>query len=51
MCDGLINVLDERKRRAGMTVNYIEMIWLVMTILKVVMKGREKLIEWAILGD
>jgi hypothetical protein len=44
-------LLDERKRRTAMTVNSIEMILLVMTILKMVMKGWEKLIEWVILED
>jgi len=34
-----------------MTVNCIEIILLVMTILKMVMKGWEKLIVWAILED
>jgi hypothetical protein len=44
-------LLDERKRRTGMTVNSIEMILLLMTILKMVTKGREKLVEWAVLED
>jgi hypothetical protein len=43
--------LDERKRRTGMPVNCIEMILLVMTILKMVTKGQEKLTEWAVLED
>jgi len=34
-----------------MSVNCIEMILLVMTILKMVSKGQEKLIEWAVLED
>jgi hypothetical protein len=44
-------LLDERKKSTDMTVNCIEMILLVMTILKMVTKGREKLIELAILED
>jgi hypothetical protein len=44
-------LLDEGKRRTGMTVYCIEIILLVMTILKLVMKGQEKLIEWAVLEN
>jgi hypothetical protein len=46
-----MSLLDERKRRTGMPVNCIEMVLLVMTILKMVSKGQEKLIEWAVLED